>query len=222
MLTALEANFVQEYKNTGSPTKALRSAGSKAKESSLPVLAYRMMRKPEIKKAIEEYSVNLVNTLTTPVLTKVNPVSMVDESKVKVINLPSREEYIDTAWKRQRDESNLKEETKFKYYDVAGRSLGYVKNNDEKNSGENVFQILCKELNLSLSQNPDPQPQHLVVDSDIRLTQNISDGKNIHTPSLSDIEGDTRNSQALASSDSVTQPIIDTVAHDVTEGKKIE
>jgi hypothetical protein len=150
MLTTLEANFVQEYKQVGSPTKALRNAGSKAKESSLPVLAYRLMRKPEIKKIIDDYTVNLVNEVAKPVLSSVNPM-ITNVNPIKVINIPTREQYAETAWKRSSDESKLKDDLKHKYYETTGKVLKYIGNDAGDTQQGNTFNVMCAELRISLN-----------------------------------------------------------------------
>jgi phage terminase small subunit len=154
LLTVLEANFIQEYKRTKSPTKALRAAGYTASEKSLPVIAYRMLRKPHIKSVLEEYRNNLNKAVTEPVLMKVKPVNNTKEGIVKanipIVAVPSKDVYVETAWKRSSDESRLKEETKYKYFENAGKVLGYV-GKDSSEQPQSVFNMFIKELRLDTS-----------------------------------------------------------------------
>lgn len=152
MLTVFEANFIQEYKKTGSPTKALRNAGHTCSEKSLPVLAYRMIRKPHIKKVLEEYQANLNQAVTEPVLIKPRPMSNTKEGIVKAniprVAVPSKNAYVEVAWKRSSDESRLKEETKYKYFENAGKVLGYI--GKESSEGEKpLLQMVIGELNIT-------------------------------------------------------------------------
>jgi phage terminase small subunit len=129
VLTTFEANFIQEYKACGNAVKALKAAGFKAKSDNYARLkAHRIMNKPEIKSILERHNDNLDIALITPVITK-----LITNDTVKTINLPNKEEYANTAWERSSDESKLKEETKFKYFENAGRVLGHVKNEEAVN-----------------------------------------------------------------------------------------
>ena len=139
MLTALEANFVQEFKVSGNATKALRNAGVDLPSASLKVKASRLLKRPDIKALIDNHNVNLVNELVKPAITIVNQ---------KVINLPTKEEYASKALERSNDESTLKEDTKFKYYDLAGKVLGHIRNDSEEKSSGDTINIICRELRL--------------------------------------------------------------------------
>lgn len=152
MLSTLEANFLQEYKVCGNATKALRNAGVNLPDKSLKVKACRMLKKPEVQAIIQKQHDNLLSELTKPAITIVNQ---------KVIELPSKEQFAQVAWKRAGDDSPLKEDTKHKYFETTGKVLGHI-GRDENKSEADCLTIICKELNLSLS----------VPHNDLKLSQN--------------------------------------------------
>lgn len=158
MLTTLEANFVQELKVTGSPTKAMRAVGCKSKsENYLKLKAYRWMQKPHIKQAVAEYSNNLHQELITPVITKTVPMMTKDDNGVitpRVIQLPTREQYADLAWKRASDDSKLKDDLKHKYYETAGKTLKYIGSSESEEKNISTFNIIAQELKITLPENP--------------------------------------------------------------------
>ena len=142
MLTTLEANFVQEYKlNGGNATQAVIKAGYQAKYPA--PLGSQLLKKSHIRKLVTEMDARLNATLTQPIVR--NPYL-----PAQVLALPSKEEYASKAWLRSSDESKLKDETKFKYYDLTGRALRYVSNDEEK-SDKNILNIICNDLNLTLT-----------------------------------------------------------------------
>lgn len=153
MLTTLEANFVQEYKQTGNASEAVRRAGWKlTNDKSASVIGCRLLKKPKIRELITQADVKQALALTAPTVNY--PSRLVSE-------LPTKQQYALKAWQRAGDESTLKEDTKFKYYDLAGKALGHVRNDSERADGDNI-QIICKELHLSLNTPPpvlDPPTQ---------------------------------------------------------------
>lgn len=118
-LTEIQKRFIQEYKISGNASQAARKAGYSPK--SAHVSGSKLLKNPDIK-AIIECSIN-------------NDIKVLSEASVEPqkISLPSKIEYASKAWERSSDESKLKEETKFKYFENAGRVLGHVKNEEAVN-----------------------------------------------------------------------------------------
>ena len=147
MLTTLEANFVQEYKTNGNATEALKSAGYKYSSlASARIKACRLLKKPEIIETLVNHQTKLVKQIETPNVTIIPQ---------KTITLPTREEYASKALERSSDESKLKEDTKYKYYDLAGRVLNHVRNDNDNKMEGNILNVICNDLNLTLT-SPSP------------------------------------------------------------------
>lgn len=137
-LNTRQKKFIQEYKLSGNATDAVIRAGYSPNGAS--VVGTRLTRIPEIKKIIEESRQGDIKILSSPVMVP------------HTIKLPDKMEYALKAWERASDESPLKEDTKHKYYVTAGQVLKYVGREDISDAQQNTFQIICKELNLSLAQ----------------------------------------------------------------------
>lgn len=167
MLSTLEANFIQEYKVCGSGVQALKNIGIKLPDASLKVKAHRWLKRPEIKSVIDNYRSNTLSALVNPVITKI------PESIAK---LPDKMQYAITAWQRASDESQLKQDTKFKYFENTGKVLGFV--NDKENNNESpVINIVAADLHLSLTK-PD------LINNQIEIKQAQPSPPGMHTPQV--------------------------------------
>lgn len=149
MLSTLEANFVTEFQISGNATQAYKAAGFEIKSpTQARVSACRLLRKPEIRATLEKHQSNIVKQLVTPNVTRV-------VSQPKEITLPTREQYLETAWKRQSEESPLKPDLKHKYFETAGRGLNYLRTDDKSDDTKKSVTIILNELNVLNISAPD-------------------------------------------------------------------
>ena len=145
-LSTLEANFVQEYKVCGSPTKALRAAGCKLDDNALKVKAYRWMRKPRIRSLIDTHNDNLRNKLITPVITEI-PKS--------IATLPDKTQFALHNWGKATN-PETKEECAVRYTELTGKVLGHLGHDESSSSHQPSFLMLLKELNINISAPSNP------------------------------------------------------------------
>lgn len=145
MLTTLEANFVQEYKlNGGNAKEAVIKAGYNVKYPS--AMGSQLLKKPKISKLISRLQERTDAILTQPC---VAPVYL----PPKIMELPSKQEYLAKAWSRtDTTDNSRKEETQVKYTELVGKGLGFI-GREENNSEQGTFTIICRELNLNLPAN---------------------------------------------------------------------
>jgi hypothetical protein len=180
MLTTLEANFVQEYKlNGGNAKEAVLKAGYDATPRNASCIGSRLIRKPKISQALSQVEQRQLDALSQPIVKQPPPTYM---------ELPTKDQYALKAWQRSSDESKLKDDTKFKYYDLAGKVLGHVRNDDsERKSHEQVLNIICQDLNIELNK---PLPDTLIpyggIPSDVNRTLSIPvvTASVVNTPSV--------------------------------------
>lgn len=130
-LTAMQIKFINEYKLCGVATTAAIKAGYSPNGAS--VAAHRLMNVPKIKKIIQESIDKKKKKLSRAGISQEIINSLENVSAEAINSLPSKIQYAAKAWERSSDESKLKEETKFKYFENAGRVLGHVKNEESVN-----------------------------------------------------------------------------------------